>query len=177
MPLDITKPPNKKPISSGHHKNSRPQDKSIADRVKHRKLLAKQAFVSEKTGLESTAANRKRVEDAKRKSVKAAAEEEDDSESEHPEEDTVATVGRGRFGLSRPLNKDSGCYPAIFVRREGETTLLKRLSWEEAALHNPRDLVWIKHSSESKSNIPVNPTLPTYKDYSLIRKDPTTTLE
>ena len=84
----------------------------------------------------------------------------------------MATVGRGRFGLSKLLNKDSGYYPATFVRREGETTLLKRLSWEEAAIYNPRDIAWIKHSSEP--SIPVDPTFPTYKDISLIREDPNT---
>ena len=107
--------------------------------MKHRKLLSKQSIVSKETDSETTAAYGKRVEDAKRKSVKAAAEEEeDDSESEYPsEEETVTTVGRGLSGSHRLLNKNSGYYPAIFVRRKGKCTLLKRLSWEEAALHNP----------------------------------------
>ena len=133
--------------------------------MKHRKLLAKQSIVSKETDSETTAAYGKRVEDAKRKSVKAAAEEEeDDSESEYPsEEETVTTVGRGLSGSHRLLNKNSGYYPAIFVRRDGECPLLQRLNCEEAALHNPRDLSCIKHPSKSK--IPVDPTLPTYKDY------------
>eukprot|EP00956_Cyclotella_meneghiniana_P025445 scaffold53121_cov65-Cyclotella_meneghiniana.AAC.1 len=171
MPLDIIKKPNRKPNTrtSPCRRNLRSQNKSIADRVKHRRLLAKQSTVSEKTDSKTTAAYRKRGQVAKRRSVTAAKKEEgeDDSELECLS-DEETTVGRGLFGLHRPLNKKSGYSPAIFVQRDGEISLLQRLSWEEAALHNPRDLSWIKHPTKPK--FPVDPTLPTYKDYGLKRQ-------
>ena len=110
----------------------------------------------------SQTAYRKCIEDVKRKRAEAAAEEEqDDLESEYSsEEEAVTTVGRGLF-ISHRLDRSSGYYPAIFVRRDGDCPLLKRLSWREAALRNPRDLAWIKQPSKT----PVDPTLPTYKDY------------
>eukprot|EP00956_Cyclotella_meneghiniana_P043639 scaffold280797_cov156-Cyclotella_meneghiniana.AAC.1 len=154
MPLDITKSPNKRPISSGHCKSLRSQDKSIADRVKHRKLLAKQSIASKKTGLETTAGYGKRAEEVKRKSVKATSEEEEDySESEYASrEETVTTEGRGFYITDRPDGR-SGYYPAIFVPRDSDCPTLYRLTDRDAALRNLRDLVWVR-----------DPTVPTYKD-------------
>eukprot|EP00956_Cyclotella_meneghiniana_P020844 scaffold37267_cov41-Cyclotella_meneghiniana.AAC.1 len=169
MPLDIIKTSNRKPHTriSPRRRNLRSQNKSIADRVKHRRLLAKRSTVSEKTDSKTTTAYGKRDQVEKRRSVTAAKKEEgeDDSEPECPS-DEETTVGRGLFGLRRPLDKNSDFYPAVFVEREGNCPLLNRLSWEEAARYNPRDIVWIKHTA-SKFKTPVDPTLPTYKDYGL----------
>eukprot|EP00956_Cyclotella_meneghiniana_P041819 scaffold240653_cov40-Cyclotella_meneghiniana.AAC.1 len=164
MPLDIIKTPNRKPTC---RRNLCSQTKSIADRVKHRRLLAKQSTASKETESVTTKAYGKRAQGAKRRSVTAATKEEgeDDSELERlSNEETI--VGRGLFGLRRPPDKNSDFYPAVFVEREGNCPLLNRLSWEEAVRYNPRDIVWIKHSA-SESKTPVDPTLPTYKDYGL----------
>ena len=171
MPLDLNKTPNRKPnvkTTSSCCSNLRSQNKSIADRVKHRRLLAKQTTVSKEADSVTSAAYGKRGQNTKRRSVTAATKEEgeDDSELEHLSNEET-TVGRGLSGLSQPPNRSF--YPAIFVQREGNCPLLNRLSREEAARYNPRDIVWIKHSA-SESKTPVDPTLPTYKDYGLKRQ-------
>eukprot|EP00956_Cyclotella_meneghiniana_P032702 scaffold90928_cov36-Cyclotella_meneghiniana.AAC.4 len=74
MSLDIRKTSIKKPISFGYHKNPYSQDTFIAERVKHRKFLAKR--ISKETDPETIAAYRKGIEDVKRKRAEAAAKEE-----------------------------------------------------------------------------------------------------
>eukprot|EP00956_Cyclotella_meneghiniana_P004969 scaffold6136_cov30-Cyclotella_meneghiniana.AAC.2 len=116
MPLDIIKTPNRKPTC---RRNLRSQTKSIADRVKHRRLLAKQSTVSKETESVTTKAYGKCAQGATRRSVTAATKEEgeDDSEPERlSNEETI--VGRGPFGLRRPPNRSFDFYPAIFVQRE-----------------------------------------------------------
>eukprot|EP00956_Cyclotella_meneghiniana_P000902 scaffold1040_cov40-Cyclotella_meneghiniana.AAC.3 len=74
MTLDIIKitdrKPNIKPTVSCR-RNLRSQNKSIADRVKHRRLLAKQSTVSKETDSIITKAYGKRVRSTKRKSATA----------------------------------------------------------------------------------------------------------
>jgi len=171
MTLDIIKitdrKPNIKPTVSCR-RNLRSQNKSIADRVKHRRLLAKQSTVSKETDSIITKAYGERVRSTKRKSATAVVkgEGEDDSEPECLS-DEETTVGRGLFGLRRPPD-NADFYPATFVEREGNCPLLKRLSREEAASYNRRDIFWVKHFA-SESTTPVDPTLPTYKNYGLKR--------